>query len=203
MRSYKLIWHFIIDHKGITLVELVVVLAILAIATVLVAVGPGFVSADRIRSASRELLSDLQWLRHSAMTQGPDSATPQLRGFGIRFETKNRYRLFRFNDSNGNSMYDGTVEESPLALGEPAVRSKDISFPIELKINSGGTLADPDNHILIFDHLGMSRQPNLGFQQASFVIQNPDMHEVQKKCVSVTFNRIREGVWHGNSCEEK
>jgi prepilin-type N-terminal cleavage/methylation domain-containing protein len=198
-----LIRYFIINHKGITLVELVVVLAILAITTALVTIGPGFVSADRIRSASRELLSDLQWLRHSAMTQGPDFAAPQLRGFGIRLETKNRYRLFRFNDNNGNSMYDGPAEESPLSSGEPAAKLRDISLPIELKINSGGTLADPGNHVLIFDHLGIPRQPNLGFQQASFVIQNPDLHEIQKKCISVTFNRIREGVWYGNSCKEQ
>ena len=88
--------------KGITLIELVIVLVIVSIVIVMAAVSPGFVSTERANKVSRELLGDLQNLRHSAMTQGPDGSAPELRGFGVRFESEHSYRLFRFNDSDFN-----------------------------------------------------------------------------------------------------
>lgn len=191
------------NFRGVTLIELVVVLAIIAIVAALVAVGPEFVSTDRVRSTSKELLSDLQWIRQSAMTQGPDATAPQMRGFGIRFESTNRYRLFRFNDSNLNFTYNGVGEESPLTAGEVTTRQRDVSLPIKLKIKSGVNLIDPNNNVLIFDHIGIPRQSNLAFQQMSVVIENPNTSDVQKKCVSVSFNRIREGVWNGIECKEQ
>ena len=181
----------VIECKGVTLIELVVVLAIIAIVAVLVAIGPEFVSTDRVRSTSKELLSDLQWIRQSAMTQGPDTIAPQMRGFGIRIESTNRYRLFRFNDSDLNFTYNGGGEEAPLTAVEVTTRQRDIFSTVELKINSGGTLVDPNNNILIFDHLGLARQANWGFFQGSIVILNPNISSVQPKCVTVTFNRIR------------
>ncbi len=203
MRMKRAIFCDIKNCKGVTLIELIVVLAVVILMAALVAIGPGFISTDRIRSASRELLGDLQWMRHSAMTQGPDAAAPQMRGFGIRFESTNRYRLFRFNDSNLNFIYDGAGEEAPLTSGEAAPKQRDISAQLELKIKSSGNLVDPDNDVLIFDHYGISRNLNLGFLLMSVIVQNPNMSDVQKKCLSVSFNRIREGVWDGNNCQEQ
>jgi prepilin-type N-terminal cleavage/methylation domain-containing protein len=177
--------------KGVTLIELAVVLGVLSIVLALAAVGPGFVSTDRIGSTSRELLSDLQQMRQSAMTQGPDVTASQLRGFGIRFESTKRYRLFRFNDGNLNFIYDGTSEEAPLSAGEVIPRQRDISMPLELKIKRDASLVDPDNDVLIFDRFGIPRQSNMGFKKMSVVIQNPNIDEVRKKCVSVSFSRIR------------
>ena len=142
-------------------------------------------------------------MRHYAMMQGPDAAASDLRGYGIRFESKNRYRLFRFNDSNQNFSYDGAAEESPLTSGEAAVRQRNIPAPLDLQVKSGGGLADPENAIVIFDHLGMPRQANLGVQQMSIVIHNPDMGEVAKQCVTVSYNRIREGEWDGSACRQQ
>jgi prepilin-type N-terminal cleavage/methylation domain-containing protein len=186
---------------GFTMLEIVVVLTIILIGAALVAIGPGFVSADRISSTSRELFGDLQWIRHAAMTQGPDAGAPQLRGFAVRFESEKRYRLFRFNDTNSNFIYDGPEEELPLG-GETASKIKDIPPPLELKRNSGGTLVDPANRVLIFDHLGIPRAASLGFQQISIAIQNPNTPQVREKCITVSFNRIREGRWNGSECSE-
>jgi prepilin-type N-terminal cleavage/methylation domain-containing protein len=191
------------DCKGVTLVELVVVLAIIVIVAALAAVSSGFVGTDRVKSASKELLADLQLIRQSAMTQGPDDAAPHLRGFGIAFESKNRYRLFRFNDGNANFIYNGTGEEISLTAGEAAPRQRDITTPLELKIKSSGNLIDPANDVLIFDQHGIPRDTNLSFKQRSIVIQKAADGDVQKKCVIVTFNRIREGLWDGNSCQEQ
>jgi Tfp pilus assembly protein FimT len=184
------------------MIELVVVLAIVALLAAL-AVGPGFISTEKARNTSKELLADFQLMRHYAMMQGPDAAASDLRGFGIRFESKNRYRLFRFNDSNQNFLYDGAAEEAPLTSGETAVRQREIPAPLDLKVKSGEALADVENAVIIFDHLGMPRQANLGAQQMSIVIQNPDMCDVAKQCITVSYNRIREGEWNGSTCRQQ
>jgi prepilin-type N-terminal cleavage/methylation domain-containing protein len=197
---------FIYHHhntNGVTLIELAVVLLILSIILVLSAVGSEFTGTERVGSASKELLSDLQLLRQSAMTQGPDAAAPQLRGFGIRVESTRRYRLFRFNDSNSNFIYDGTGEETPLSAGETAPVQRDISGTLELKIKRNAGLVDPIDDVLIFDHFGIPRRSNMGFRKISFVIQNPNMNEVEKKCVSLSLSRIREGIWDGRECKEQ
>jgi len=199
----KITFHYIRNFKGLTLIELIIVLSILSILAALVATGPGFTSTERIRSSAKALLADLQWIRYSAMTQGPDAACPQLRGLGIRFESNNRYRLFRFNDSNGNFSYDGMEEERALTEGEDNTRQRDISSPLELKIKKSEALVNPDNAVLIFDHYGIPRQTNFGFQQISIVFQHPSMNDLQEKCVSVSFNRIREGMWNENECQEQ
>lgn len=191
------------NFKGLTLIELIIVLSILSILAALVGIGPGFTSTERIRSSAKALLADLQWIRYSAMTQGPDAACPQLRGIGIRFESNKRYRLFRFNDGNGNFTYDGIGEEQPLTEGESGTRQRDISPPLELKIKKSGALVNPANAVLLFDHYGIPRQTNFGFQQMSIVFQHPSMNDLQEKCVSVSFNRIREGMWNENECQEQ
>jgi len=185
------------------MIELVVVLAIVAILAALAAIGPGFIGTEKVRNAAKELLADFQLMRHYAMMLGPDAAASDLRGYGIRFESKNRYRLFRFNDSNRNFRYDGAAEESPLTSGEAAVRQRVIPAPLGLKMKSEGSLVDPENAIVIFDHLGMPRQANFGVQQMSIVIQHPDMGEVAKQCVTVSYNRIREGEWDGSTCRQQ
>ena len=191
-----------LNGKGITLVELVIVLVIIAIVTAIASVGPGFISAERIKSTSRELLADLQYLRQSAMTQGPDNTATELRGFGVRFESANSYHLFRFNDGNSNFMYDDTSEETALP-GESAPRKKYIPGQLKLRIKAGDRLEDPLDKVMIFDHHGLPREPQMGFQLMSIVIENPDLSDAPKKCVSISFNRIREGVWDDQDCREQ
>jgi Tfp pilus assembly protein FimT len=65
------------NSKGTTLVELAIVLAIVVVVGATIAIGYGFLSADRVQSASRELFGDLQWIKHSAVTQGPDADQEQ------------------------------------------------------------------------------------------------------------------------------
>jgi hypothetical protein len=137
------------------------------------------------------------------MTQGPDAECPQMRGLGIRFESNQRYRLFRFNDSNGNAAYDDIGEEKPLTGGESMIRERDIPPPLTLKIKRTGALVNPDNDVVLFDHYGIPRQANLGFQQISIIFQHQDMSDIQAKCVSISFNRVREGIWNGSDCQEQ
>jgi prepilin-type N-terminal cleavage/methylation domain-containing protein len=190
------------NEKGVTLTELVVVLVIVSIVIVMAAASPGFVSSERVSKVSRELLGDLQNLRHSALTQGPDGAASELRGFGVRFESEHAYHLFRFNDVNVNFSYDGPSEEAALP-GEAAPLRREVSTPVELKIKDNKDLVAPEDTVLIFDHHGIPRQRQMGFQLLSIVIENPDIGDARKKCVSVSFNRIREGMWDGEDCQEQ
>ena len=193
---------YVADDKGITLIELVVVLVIVSIVIVTATVSPGFVSTERVNKVSRELLGDLQNLRHSAMTQGPDGSAPELRGFGVRFESEHSYRLFRFNDSNVNFSYNGPSEETGLP-GEAAPCRREVPDPVELKIKDNKDLVAPGDVVLIFDHHGIPRQRQMGFQLMSIVIENPDIGDARKKCISISFNRIREGMWDGEDCQEQ
>jgi Tfp pilus assembly protein FimT len=190
------------NSKGTTLIELAIVLAIVVIVGAVVATGYGFLSADRVKSASRELFGDLQWIKHSSVTQGPDATVPRLVGFGIRLESARTYRLFRFNDMNSNFQYDGAAEEAFLQ-GETSARQKEIPLPLEMRIKSSSKLVAPQNTILLFDHLGIPRGDKLGFQQRTIVIHNPDNNDIPKKCISISFNRIREGQWDGSNCQEQ
>jgi prepilin-type N-terminal cleavage/methylation domain-containing protein len=200
--SRQLYIYNIMDYRGITLIELAIVLVIISIIATIVTVSSSFIGSERIQSASKNILGDLQWIRQSALTQGPDSIAPRLAGFGVRFESASSYHMFRFNDRNRNFSYDGTGEEAALS-GEAAIRKRDIPKPLEMKIKKGTTLVDPDNSIVIFDHHGLPRQAQMGFQIMSIVIQNPDDGDSQKKCISIYFNRIREGIWDGSDCQEQ
>jgi prepilin-type N-terminal cleavage/methylation domain-containing protein len=190
------------NNRGITLIELAIVLVIISVIATIVTVSSSFIVSERIRSTSKNILGDLQWIRQSALTQGPDNMAPRLAGFGVRFESANAYHIFRFNDRNRNFSYDGTGEEAALS-GEADIREKDIPKPLEMKIKKGTTLVDPDNSILIFDHHGLPRQAQMGFQIMSIVIQDPNDGDSQKKCISIYFNRIREGIWDGTDCQEQ
>lgn len=197
-------WYWIKNKQGLTLIEVLVVVAIVAIIVLLMAVGPGFLGTDRIKNTSKELLSDLQWARQAAMTQGPGGTVPNLRGFGIRFESTNRYWIFRFNETNPpNFIYDSAAEEASISDGEVAPREKAIYSTVQLKINGGGVLIDPANDVLIFDRNGTPRRANWSFAQMTIVIINPTNLEADRKCVTVSFNRIREGAWDGANCTEQ
>ncbi len=189
------------DSKGTTLIELAIVLAIVVIVGAILVTGYGFLSAARVQSASRELFGDLQWIKHSSVTQGPDATVPRLVGFGIRLESGRTYRLFRFNDMNSNFRYDGAAEEAFLQ-GETSARQKEIPLPLEVRIKSSSKLVAPQNTILLFDHLGIPRGDKFSFQQRTIVIHNPD-NDILKKCISISFNRIREGQWDGSNCQEQ
>jgi Tfp pilus assembly protein FimT len=81
------------NSKGSTLIELGIVLAIVVIVGAIVATGYGFLSAERVKSASRELFGDLQWIKHSSVTQGPDRTVPLAAGVTAEEENKAVFSL--------------------------------------------------------------------------------------------------------------
>jgi Tfp pilus assembly protein FimT len=189
-------------EEALTMIEIIVTLAILAIIAVLSAMGSEVSGTERVRGVSRELLADLLMLRNTAVTSGPDAEIPDFRGSGIRFATPNSYVLFRFNDSNGNYLYDGEGEEMPLAQEAKATR-REIPEQVRIMVNRSGRPSDPADDVLLFDLFGMPRQENMGFQKMGVVTEHASLPDLQKKCVSVSFNRIREGIWNGKECDEQ
>lgn len=113
------------------------------------------------------------------MTMGSDETARQMIGAGIRFEARDRYRLFRFNDVNSNYAYDGVDEESPFP-SEPAVRQRLIST-LGLRIYRDDIPENPDNDVLLFDRNGFPRYAGMGFQELSIIVSDLQSLNVQRR----------------------
>ena len=185
-------------ERGMSLIELLTVIVIIAIMTGFVSVSKDLIRRERVASITRELYADLQRVRLDSMTK--DS-----QGFGVRFESAGSYTIFQFNDCNGDDNYDpntcagGTREEIPLM-------TKTMPSSVELKKTNPFT--ECDNKVLIFDRFGVPRGDTWGLGLMTIVVKNePDSGLI--KCVSVSTNRIREGLWgwdkkeHHDTCIEQ
>lgn len=176
------------DKKGITLVEVVIVVAIIAILASLAAVGPGFVRNENISRVSREFLGDLQRARQDAMTR---STGANSLGFGIRLASSTSYTIFEFNDINTNFQYDGAGEEANTT-------TRNLTSSIVIQINNS-----PEYNVLIYDKLGIPARFKVTGERAlgnmTLVIRHQS-ESARDKCVTVSFNRIREGLWDGTNC---
>ncbi len=189
-------------NNGKSLIELIITLGIASIILCVAAVSNSFISEDRIRSFSRELYGDLINLRYSSMTRNHDKNIPDMRGYGIRFQDANTYYLFRVNDINHDFFYSGTGEEYPL-INESSIKRKEIPKTLRLQVKEKGNLVDPHDNVLIYDNHGLPRQPSGAFQMMTLVVESVNDNEAQKKCISITFCRVREGIWDGEDCLEQ
>ncbi|MEK6698009.1 MAG: prepilin-type N-terminal cleavage/methylation domain-containing protein [Nitrospirota bacterium] len=179
-------------ERGMSLIELLTVIVIIAIMAGFVSVSKDLIRRERVASITRELYADLQRARLDSMTK--DS-----QGFGVRFESSNAYTIFQFNDCNGDYNYDsntcagGGREEIPLM-------TKNMPSSVELKKTNPST--DCDNKVLIFDRFGLPRRDTGGLGMMTIVVKNePDSGLI--KCVSVSTNRIREGLWGWDKKERR
>ncbi len=195
-------------EEGITLIELVIVLTIIAIVTAIAAsVGPQFIRNENIARVSRELLGDLQRARQDAMTK---SEAANSRGFGIRFESPKRYVIFEFSDTVAPAFqYDGGAEEANTT-------TRDLTSSIEINRCTGGNLVDPtggNDDVLIYDKLGVPRTITWSSVSNMIIVVKHETAlstEVREKCVSISAARIREGIWNASAaggcadkCEEQ
>ncbi|HET6515080.1 MAG TPA: GspH/FimT family pseudopilin [Thermodesulfovibrionales bacterium] len=159
------------DCRGVTLVELIVVVSIVAIlATALGFQFTGWMKSYRIESEVKQMYTDLTNARLQAMQQN----TCQFLVF-----TATTYQLFQ--DKNGNCLYDAGTDTSWKAFAS-AVKLTD-------SLTSTGTVITDTKGLVSLSPAGTTIQVNDGTNAS------PDYD-----CLLLEQTRIKIGKWSGGSC---
>ncbi len=174
--------------KGMTVMELVLVLGIACIVSGFAFWSSDMVRRERVHAAARELYSDIQKVRVDAMTGAG-------KGYGVRFESPDSYVMFEFEDCNGDYTYDAATCAGG-APEEKEPRRKTLPPGIALVKTSGATV---NNDVRIFDSFGSPRQANWGMGPITILVKN-SRDSGETRCISISLNRIRESVWNGTEC---
>ena len=93
-------------EQGVTLVELLTVVVLIAVLAGMAALSIDFLRKEQLSSQTKELLAALQEIRVDAKTLGPSTALPDMRGIGIRLVNRNEYVTFKFNDCDRDYVRD-------------------------------------------------------------------------------------------------
>lgn len=175
--------------RGVTLLELIIVMAILAILVTLSSLGTDLIQRERVRSATRELLADLQRLRIDAMTR-------DARGAGIRFESSGSYVLFQFNDCNQDGNYD---HDTCGGDGREEANAIVRTMPKSVILRKTNLVDNINGEVCIFDRFGTPRQKTGGFGIMTIIVRNERDPKIVR-CVKLSVNRVIEGRWTGTKC---
>ncbi len=193
-----------LNIKGITLPEVVTVVAIIGILAGFATLSMDMVRKERLSSATSQLLADVQKARLDGMLSSSPTLTT-IRGVGIRFESPSSYTIFTYNDCNDNFAYDSTgcTGDTPEEIN---VISKTVSSSISLNVGIGSQFpppqpTTPSNAVLIFDKLGYPRQANWDSADVWVKLQYSALSDI--KCIHIGTDAIREGVWNDTTCREK
>lgn len=192
------------NTSGFSLIELMVVVGIIGILVAIAALSTDFIRKERLTSATRELLADLQRARVDGMTTGPTATTgvvPFMRGAGIRLESSSKYVFFFFNDCNENYTYEANGCSGQRE--EARVNATTLRGTLALKINNLAT--NPSDNVVIFDRFGSPRAAD-GTQITSMnIIVASSATAGPRKCVMIALNKIREGMWDEatSTCKER
>ncbi len=182
-----------INEHGFSLLELLTVITIIGIMLAMAGIGMDFVRRERVASASRMLLGDLQRSRGQSLTSAASAAMPNMRGFGVNFISQSSYSTFTFNDQAAPVFQYNDASEAV------NVRRRDIPSPVQLTI--GG--AAPNNRILIFDRFGSPRNgASWGLGMMTIVVMDPNLPSYAR-CIVVSEARIREGNYAGGNCNQQ
>ncbi len=184
-------------ERGLTVIELIIVVTIIAVLAAMAAISVNYIRQARVSSATRTLIGDIQRARFSAMSEGPSTTTPQLRGYGIHFSPPQSYVFFAFNDANNDVQYSGAGEE---------VSPSTTTVPANVALSTDNSNNFP---VLVYDKFGLPQRYKADGTQMTaapapgMVITLSDASIGYVKCINVTMNTIREGTWNGTTCVEQ
>ncbi len=167
--------------------------------------GVGYIHAQRLTTASRDFLGDLQRIRQKALLQSyPLNGSTQLnRGFGIRFISGTSYVTFEFIDTGATIFqYDdndeefeetGKIEGGVRVGPSPKMMTGDVSVTL-------GDTGDPTGDLIIYDRRGIPRLTDWEIAPSKTYVFRSASASSGAKCVVVDQIRIKEGQWNGTSC---
>lgn len=177
------------NESGFTLIELLTVIVIIGILAGFSALGMDFVRSERVLSATKQLVADIQQARVDALTS---RATDTIMGSGIRFSPPGTYVSFAWNDNDAPSpdfLYQAGEESN----------AQTHTLPASLSLDLPGNAANP---VLVYDHSGFPTMYKadgtavpLPADGMSINIIDPSFNSNIIRCVNVTLNSVREGVW--------
>ncbi len=180
------------NNEGMTLTEVLVVIAIIGVMSTIASLGYDIVRKQRLSSATRELIADIQQTRVDAMTSSPTGTTGQ--GFGIRFVPPTTYIVFDFDDADSSFTYDGAGSND-----EKNPQTHAISSQLSIQI-----INNPAYDVLMYDRTGaphLYKHTGVLFDGTTdMVIGITDLSSGIAQCISVKTNSIREGVLSGTTC---
>jgi prepilin-type N-terminal cleavage/methylation domain-containing protein len=178
----------LIRQDGVTLVELVVVIAIVGVLVSIASLGLNVWHKSRLGAATAELLADMQTVRMNALTESSNLAT---RGFGLRFMTDDSYKIFEFVDSGATDFnYEGVSEE---------VGGYEKTLGAGLTVTLGAS-GDPTGttKAVLYDKRGLGRSFNWSTVSGNtYVLRHPNVDRA--RCITFSAVRIREGVWNDST----
>lgn len=184
---------FFKNEDGFSLVEVIIVMAIMGILAGFAYIGSEFLRKEKVSNASRRLLSDIQKARVDALTSA--GTTTNFMGSGIRF-TANSYVAFLFDDTvTVDSLYEKGEEEPA------SIVTTTLSSPLVISLPSSSY------SVLIYNRFGLpaiyawdttGTYQSLSSQVQDIVIQDVSLNVA--RCVEVSANTIREGIWNGSTC---
>jgi len=180
------------NENGFTLIEVLIVMVIIGIMSAFASLGYDLVRKQRLSSATRELVADIQQIRVDAMTSSPTGTTG--RGFGIRFVPPTSYIMFAFNDADSSFTYDGASSSD-----EVNPKTRTISSQLSIQLINNSTYK-----VLIYDRSGVPHLYNdsgdLLDGTVDMILSITSLSIGNAQCISVTTNSIREGVLSGATC---
>lgn len=189
--------------SGFSMIELMVIIAIIAILAVMATLSFDMIKRYTVSSATRELLADVQRVRINAMTVGPNTSVPQMRGAGIRFVNNRSYVTFKFNDCTQDFTYqaDGCTGST---REEAEAETRNVPASLELLLSTGGAPATPANavsDIRIFDRMGLLRLGVDWSPAGTTIVILRHTGIGYARCVTIGTSTAAEGVWNGSSCQ--
>ncbi|MBI3752538.1 MAG: prepilin-type N-terminal cleavage/methylation domain-containing protein [Deltaproteobacteria bacterium] len=178
------------SEKGFSMIEMLLVIAIIMIIAAIAATGSGSYQGRWLRAASQQLYGDLQKTRIDAMTK---SIAANSRGWGIQFDSSSQYTIFEFNDTNGNFDYDS---------GE-AANARQVTLQTGITVTKQAS-GDPSGrtNVLMFSRQGLSKNykwSSVG--NRTYVLRYSGIADA--RCLVLDDVRIREGAWNGSECTKQ